>query len=106
MLINKKKFDLRQWVLVACWDPLDVYVFDTAYLRLCSVDFSLTDLHNVYKHLSNYSIQKHTEYTENPNVMSISEFQQYLGDPTAWDSTIFPRIKNVIYRTLKGVQDT
>jgi hypothetical protein len=60
-LINQRKFDLRQWVLVASWEPLDVFVFDAAYLRLCSRDFSLNDLHDVYKHLSNYSIQRTNE---------------------------------------------
>jgi tubulin monoglycylase TTLL3/8 len=31
-LLNQKKFDIRQWVLVTSWEPLDVYVFSGAYL--------------------------------------------------------------------------
>ena len=56
LLLKKKKFDLRQWVLVTSWDPLDVYVFDNAYLKLCSTSFSLNDLSDVYCHLSSFSI--------------------------------------------------
>ena len=61
LLIKGKKFDIRQWVLVTSWEPLDVYVFDSAYIRLCSNDYTLSDLSDVYKHLSNYSIQKHND---------------------------------------------
>jgi len=58
MLIKKKKFDIRQWVLVTSWEPLEIYVFDSAYIRICSEEFSLDDFNNTYKHLSNYRIQK------------------------------------------------
>lgn len=32
LLLNQKKFDIRQWVLVMSWEPLDIYVFSGAYL--------------------------------------------------------------------------
>jgi hypothetical protein len=73
--------------LVTSWEPLDVYVFDSAYIRLCSNNYSLSDLSDVYKHLSNYSINKkndgkdvHCEETEfNSLVMSSEEFQQEMN---------------------------
>lgn len=68
MLLQGKKFDVRQWVLVTSWDPLEVFVFDTAYLKLCSSDFSLSDLDDVFKHLSNYSIQKANETSQNTDL--------------------------------------
>ena len=81
LLIKGKKFDIRQWVLVTSWEPLDVYVFDNAYIRLCTSDYTLKDLSDVYKHLSNYSIQKHNDQAQgqcqadgNPLVMSSKEF--------------------------------
>lgn len=43
-LINGKKFDVRQWVLVTSWDPLEIYIFETAYLKFCSKNFDLNDL--------------------------------------------------------------
>ena len=104
LLINKKKFDLRQWVLVASWDPLDVYVFDTAYLRLCSSDYSLSDLQDAYKHLSNYSVQKtNTDDNSETHVMSIPEFEEYMKDNSLWKNKLFPKIQDVVLRSLKGV---
>mmetsp|Transcript_37132 Transcript_37132/g.56984 ORF Transcript_37132/g.56984 Transcript_37132/m.56984 type:complete len:116 (+) Transcript_37132:702-1049(+) len=79
LLPGKIKFDIRQWVLVTSWDPLEAYVFDSAYLRLCSSEFSLDEISNVYRHLSNYSIQKHgdsaPEMKKQGYCMSISEFE-------------------------------
>jgi len=58
-LVKKKKFDVRQWVLVTSWEPLDIFVFETSYLKFCSLEFSLKFLDDVYRHLSNYSINKY-----------------------------------------------
>jgi tubulin monoglycylase TTLL3/8 len=44
LLINKKKFDIRQFVLVTGLDPLTVFIREDAYLRFSSKDF---DLENV-----------------------------------------------------------
>lgn len=111
-LINNKKFDLRQWVLVTSWEPLDVYVFDTAYLRLCCKDFNLSNMQDIYVHLSNYSIQRRcssanpNQKQENPNVMSIEEFVEYLNYPNMWTDEMFPKLQSIIFRALKSIQDT
>ena len=57
-LINEKKFDVRQWVLVTSWDPLEIYVYETAYLKFCSKNFDLSELSDNLRHLANYSLQK------------------------------------------------
>ncbi len=53
-----RKFDLRQWVFVSSFDPLKVYIYKKAYLRICGSPFDLTDISDPFKHISNYSIQK------------------------------------------------
>ncbi len=35
-----RKFDLRQWVLVTSFEPLNVYVFDRCYVRFSSQKYS------------------------------------------------------------------
>jgi tubulin monoglycylase TTLL3/8 len=53
---GSKKFDIRQWVLVTSWDPLDCYLFSEAYLKICGSDFDISELDDQLKHLSNYTL--------------------------------------------------
>ena len=52
------KFDIRQWVLVTSIDPLEIYVFNSFYGRLCSFPYKLDDFSNTGIHLSNFSLNK------------------------------------------------
>ena len=38
LLIRKKKFDIRQWVLVSSVNPLTIYLGD-AYIRFCTAEY-------------------------------------------------------------------
>lgn len=64
LLIDNKKFDLRIYVLITSCDPLRIYLFQDGLVRLCTQDFSKptsSNLENTCMHLSNYSINKHSE---------------------------------------------
>ena len=37
MIIHRRKFDIRQWVLVTSFNPLRIYFFDQCYLRFCEL---------------------------------------------------------------------
>jgi hypothetical protein len=54
--LELRKFDIRLWVLVTSFEPLEIYVFSDFYLRLCGSEFSLDDISDSFKHLSNFSI--------------------------------------------------
>jgi len=91
-------------VLVTNWEPnLDVFVFSQAYLKMCSEQFSMSQLDDVYRHLANYSIQKTKEDKINI-VMSSSEFAEQ--NQICWETEILPKIKSLAYRALKGLQET
>lgn len=61
LLIGGKKFDLRLYVLVTSFRPLKAYLFTQGFCRFCTVkyDTSVTELDNMYVHLTNVSVQKH-----------------------------------------------
>ncbi|KFQ65319.1 Tubulin polyglutamylase TTLL4, partial [Pelecanus crispus] len=67
-LIGGKKFDLRIYVYVTCYDPLRVYLFKDGLVRFasCKYSSSMKSLSNKFVHLTNYSVnKKNMEYKSN-----------------------------------------
>lgn len=60
LIIQRRKFDIRQWVLVTSWNPLTVWFYDECYLRFTADEYDIDDL-DIFAHLSNNSISKHRE---------------------------------------------
>lgn len=62
-LINKKKYDLRVYVLVTSYDPLMIYVYNEGLCRFATQDYSVDpdSLKDKFVHLTNYSINKKNE---------------------------------------------
>lgn len=54
-----RKFDLRVWVLVTSWEPLEAWIYEPFYCRVCRDTFSLAQSSFERKsvHLCNASIQ-------------------------------------------------
>ena len=110
--LHKKKFDIRQWVLVRSFYPLKVYMFSTCYLRICSAEFNLDNIKSPLSHLTNFSLNKTAYQAKNisleESVCDLNSFLQYLSTFTNknWDTDIKPKIMNIIINTLKCVQDS
>jgi hypothetical protein len=60
LLVHARKFDIRQWVLVTSWAPLEVWMYRRCYARFCAWPYALGDVGNKFAHLSNNSVQKHS----------------------------------------------
>ena len=62
LIINKKKFDIRQWIIVTDWNPLTIWAYRKSYVRFAAMEYSSssTDKH---AHLTNNCIVKN--YKEN-----------------------------------------
>ncbi|CAN0167367.1 unnamed protein product, partial [Scytosiphon promiscuus] len=55
-----KKFDIRVWVLVTSWTPLEAFVFDECYVRVCPESFTLTEskFTDPGVHITNLSVRR------------------------------------------------
>ena len=61
LVINGRKFDIRQWVLVTDLNPLTVWIFETPYFRFGAENYHIDDFKNVFSQLTGNSIAKHSE---------------------------------------------
>jgi len=57
LLIQGRKFDIRQWVLVSDWNPLTVWMYDQCYLRFALAKYTTDNLGDKYAHLCNNCVQ-------------------------------------------------
>ncbi|CEL97771.1 unnamed protein product [Vitrella brassicaformis CCMP3155] len=61
LLLEGFKFDLRVYVLVTSFQPLEAFVYKRGFARIATVLYSADprDIHNRFIHLTNSSIQRH-----------------------------------------------
>ncbi|XP_016913795.2 tubulin glycylase 3A-like isoform X1 [Apis cerana] len=114
LLIHNTKFDIRQWFIITCSQPLTLWIYRESYLRFCSQKFSLTDFHESI-HLCNHAIQcKYTNCGDrNPalpsdNMWDATTFKEFLksqGHDKAWDDIIYPGMKQGLVGSLLASQE-
>jgi len=71
LLIEKKKFDVRLYVLITCLSPLTAYICNEGMCRLCTSEYqkpSKTNMKNSFVHLTNYSLNKKSMKYEIPEI--------------------------------------
>ena len=104
LIIYNRKFDIRQWVLISSLEPLCIWLWDDPYLRFGSEDYNINDLNNIYGHLTNNSIGKHSENFGKNNIFEgdmweLKNFKNFLKDKfngkDCW-SEIKEKIKNIV----------
>ncbi|KAG6942595.1 hypothetical protein JG687_00018973 [Phytophthora cactorum] len=60
-LLDGFKFDLRLYVLVTSFNPLEAFLYNEGFVRLCTRPYEASDISNIFVHLTNSSIQKDNE---------------------------------------------
>ena len=107
LILNNRKFDIRQWVLVTNADPLTVYIYEDSYLRFSAEEWDIADLANPYVHLTNNSIAKKSKlFDRSESMCHVAEFRAYLQEThgrNLWDESIFPRIKQIVRWSLQSI---
>jgi tubulin monoglycylase TTLL3/8 len=55
-VILKRKFDIRQWVVITDFNPLVIWMYDECYVRFSAIDYDAKEISNKFIHLTNNSI--------------------------------------------------
>lgn len=109
LLIGGKKFDLRLYVLVTSFQPLNAFLYESGFCRFSTETYSKCgqQLHDKFIHLTNVSIQrKSINYNrKHGGKWSLKNLKLYLDgtqDATAV-GRLFDRIPFIIIHSLKAV---
>jgi len=105
LLIDNRKFDLRIYLLVTGHDPLKIYLFHKGLVRMSSEQYNLdlNDLDNLFKHLTNTSINKKNKngYKYDDLVLSLEEAKKYMEKKYNINfSNIWKEIKDISIKSL------
>lgn len=74
LLLNKKKWDTRVYVMVHGINPMRGYIStDCGLGRFCTADYDTSNTANIYSHLTNYSINRKSENYVNNEDESANE---------------------------------
>jgi hypothetical protein len=96
LLIEGRKFDVRAYVLVT--PSLDVYMYETAYVRTSSTQYSLHDLRDRALHLTNDAVQCKTggygEF-EDSNKLTLEDMQARIGPGYDVGGKLYPRMRDI-----------
>lgn len=115
LLIQGLKFDLRIYVLVTQYEPLRAYVYREGLARFSSAPYSTDDEHlsDVYRHLTNYSINKNApnfceneelEHDNQGHKWSLSAYNKHLKCIGADVNLVWSRIMDLVVKTLLSAE--
>ena len=108
LIVNGKKFDIRQWSLITQWNPLAVWFYLDCYLRFTLRDYAPENLRDRLAHLTNNSIAKKGQEFENvkeETMMSSAEFDEYMKINFSRNfQEIQAQMKKIVYWTLSSCE--
>ncbi len=113
-LINRRKYDIRIYVLVTGFRPLKIYIYDNGIIRFCSEKYT-TDaekLNNNYIHITNYSVNKALDILRKGEKeidfeikWSLLALKGYFLEKKINFEPIWKRIKDIAIKTILSVFD-
>ncbi|CAG9323870.1 unnamed protein product [Blepharisma stoltei] len=109
LLINDLKFDMRIYVLVTCYEPLRIYVYEEGLARFASEPYSLSQKKNRFSHLTNYSLnKKNDKFIQNQDAQcddighkwSLSALMRHLETAGIDVGSVWIKIYDLIIKTV------
>ncbi|XP_067676072.1 uncharacterized protein [Haliotis asinina] len=107
LLISGYKFDMRIYVAVPSFHPLSVYIYQEGIVRFSTEKFDLNNISNVFAHLTNTSINKHSPSysTDKERVgpgckWTLNQLRYYFHQNNIKDEKMWKRITNIVILTL------
>ncbi|XP_053394056.1 tubulin polyglutamylase TTLL5-like isoform X11 [Mercenaria mercenaria] len=115
LLIDGFKFDVRLYVAVTSYDPLQIYLFEEGLTRFATVKYekSMRHMRNHCMHLTNYSVnKKNDEYVKNDdadvedygNKWSLGAMLRYLRSNGKDTAALMMKIEDVVIKTIVSVE--
>ncbi|CAM9254394.1 unnamed protein product [Scytosiphon promiscuus] len=120
LIIARRKFDMRQWVLVTDWNPLTIWFYDRCYVRFGVEEYTTSgsNIGNSFVHLVNNSICKKSDNfgqvstTDNgvevhEHMWSNEVFKAYVDDVAGegcWRKKMQPRMEQIVTWSLLCAQ--
>lgn len=109
LLINKKKFDIRVWVVVTSLEPLRVWMYEDYYIRLSLMEYDVEDSDDVFVHLTNNSVAKKNKKLKDKiyehSMLSRKQFREYcqeIGEGRFNNRRFHKQMHRLIIHTLKS----
>ncbi|XP_023262611.1 tubulin polyglutamylase TTLL6 [Seriola lalandi dorsalis] len=107
LIIDGYKFDLRIYVLVTSCDPFSIFMFKEGLARFCTTQYNEpthSNVEDVCMHLTNYSINKHSENflrdEDTGSKRKLSTLNKHLESISCNTEKLWNDIEDVIIKTL------
>ena len=107
LLIHGYKFDIRLYAVVISYHPLVIYLYNDGIVRFSCEKYDLSALGNVYAHLTNTSINKHSSsyHIDKAGIglgskWTVKQLRHYLHQCHVDDSDLWWKIISIINLTI------
>ena len=114
-LINKKKYDLRIYLLVTGFSPLKIYLYENGIVRFCSENYDIDpdNFNNNYIHVTNFSVNKaiakiksgKEEEVDYATKWSLFALKGYFLEKKLDFNPIWKKIKDIVIKVILSVFD-
>ncbi|GAB5359909.1 hypothetical protein AAMO2058_000582600 [Amorphochlora amoebiformis] len=114
-LINGRKFDMRIYVLITCFNPLRVYIYKDGLVRFATMKYTTkpSQAKERFIHLTNYSVNKlsenfvrNTEHDRDDtgSKWSVKALRRYFHSKGIDDTKVWDDVEGVIVKTLMAIE--